>query len=55
MINKNGAKSEISLIFVQLTSRIYKVFNGVVVGFGPKGMSGRICESVVILTLNALS
>ena len=38
MINKNEAKSEISMGFFQLTSRL---FNGVVVGFGPKGMPGR--------------
>ena len=46
MIIKNEAKSEISMGFFQLTSRLFRVFNGVVVGFGPKGFSGRMCDSV---------
>ena len=33
-------------IFAQVNSRL-GVFNGVVVGFGPKGMPGRMCDSVL--------
>ena len=44
MTNKNEAKSETSMIFTQL--KTYEVFNGVVIGFGLKGLSGKVCDSV---------
>ena len=32
--------------FTQLSARLKKLFIRVVVGFGPKGMPGRMCDSV---------
>ena len=38
------------MTFTQVTPRLTKHFSGLVIGFGPKGRSGRMCDSEVILT-----